>query len=181
MLGLYLSSPLSRVTYLLAKGIAVLSLVSIVTIGPPLMLLIGYSTQGFGPRGVGGWFAELGRIVWAGLAVSIMYTVVSLAISSITSRKAAASAAFLALVIGLPVLITFLVTNAGINYEYRLLDLGTLPYEAVMRVFNTASPGLDVIGPGHLPAANVWLACGAWVTVSLAVITDRYRRLQVTK
>jgi ABC-2 type transport system permease protein len=179
MLGLYLSSPLRRSTYLLAKGLAVLAMVSIVTIGPPLILLIGYSTQGFGPPGLGQWFLTLGRIVGAGLIVAIMYTIVSLAISSITSRKAAASAAFLAMIVGLPALVTFLVLNANINNNYRLLDLATLPYEAVTRVFNTFS-SFDVIG-GELSATSIWLACGGWVAVSVAVIANRYRRVQVTK
>lgn len=179
MLGLYLSSPLRRTTYLLAKGLAVLSLVSIVTVGPPLLLLIGYSTQGFGPPTALQWFEELGRILWAGLTVSIMYTIVSLAISSITSRKAAASAAFLAMVIGLPVLISFLVTNASLDNNFRLLDLGTLPYEAVTKVFGSTS-SFDIIG-GEIPTAYVWLACGAWVALALAVIANRYQRVQVTK
>jgi len=180
MLGLYLSSPLRRSTYLVAKGLAVLALVSIVTIGPPLLLLLGYSTQGFGPDGVAQWFEYLGRILWAGLTVSVMYTIVSLAISSVTSRKAAASAAFLAMIIGLPSLISFLVLNANLNDYYRLLDLFTLPYEAVMRVFNTYSP-FEVIGQGEIPAGYVWLACGGWVLVSLGVIANRYRRVQVTR
>jgi ABC-2 type transport system permease protein len=179
MLGLYLSSPLRRTTYLLAKGLAVLALVSVVTIGPPLLLLIGYTTQGFGPHGVVAWFEELGRIWWAGLTVSIMYTIVSLAISSVTSRKAAASAAFLAMIVGLPALITFLVLNANLNNNYRLLDLATLPYEAVTRVFDTFS-SFDVIG-GELSTTYIWLACGGWVAVSVAVIANRYRRVQVTK
>ncbi len=180
MLGLYLAAPLRRSTYLLAKGLAVLSLVSVVTVGPPLLLLIGYSTQGFGPNGVAQWLEYLGRIVGAGLVVAVMYTIVSLAISSVTSRKAAASAAFLAIIIGLPALITFLLLNTTLSANYRLFDLGTLPYEAVMRVFADPSPFAGV-GVGELTSASVWLACGAWVLVSFAIIANRYRRVSVTR
>jgi ABC-2 type transport system permease protein len=40
-LGVYLSSPLNRSTYLLAKAIAVVGVLLLVTLGPPLLLLIG--------------------------------------------------------------------------------------------------------------------------------------------
>ena len=68
MLGLYLASPLDRFTYLWAKAQAILIVVAVVTIGPSLILLIGYSTQGYGPDGVAEWFATFGRIIGAGLA-----------------------------------------------------------------------------------------------------------------
>jgi hypothetical protein len=41
MLGLYLASPLTRDTYLLAKALAVVPVLAIVTVGPPLLLLVG--------------------------------------------------------------------------------------------------------------------------------------------
>ena len=50
MLGLYLASPLTRDTYL-AEGGRRASVLALVTIGPPLLLLIGYSLAGPGP----GW------------------------------------------------------------------------------------------------------------------------------
>ena len=180
MLGLYLASPLDRVSYLLSKAASVLMLVSIVTIGPGLILLIGYATQGYGPAGLGDWLRTLGQIVGAGLAISGLYTVVSLAISSVTSRKAAASASFVALMIGVPGLITYLILFAGLPSSLGLLNLLTLPYEAVYRVFGEPSPFLYG-GEPALSAGSIWLAYSGWVAVSIFVIVDRYRRVQVTR
>ena len=180
MLGLYLAAPLTRTRYLLAKGTAVLAMVSLVTVGPPVILLIGYSTQGFGPDGVAEWASTIGRILGAGLAVSVLYTTVSLAISSVTSRKAAASAAFIALIVGLPALLGYLVVAGGQSTELRLLDLFTLPYEAVFRIFAEPSPFL-VGGEPELATWHVWGAYAGWMVVSLAVIAWCYRRVQVTR
>ena len=180
MLGLYLASPLSRASYLLAKGLAVLIVVGMVTIGPPLLLLIGYSTQGYGPDGLAGWFATFGRILGAGLAVSLLYTVLSLAISSITSRKAAASAAFLAVLIGTSGLVGYLVVDAGQSANLGMVNLGTLPYEAVFRIFGEPSE-LTFNGRPELSTVSVFAAYAAWVIAGLLVITWRYRRLEVTR
>lgn len=180
MLGLYLSSPLSRVTYLVAKGLAVLAVVSIVTIGPPLILLIGYATQGYGPPDAGEWVLTLARIIGAGFVVSLLYAVLSLAISSVTSRKAAASAAFLALLLGTSGLITYLVMDSGQSPSLMLLNLSTLPYEAVFRIFDEPSPMLFG-GETQLSAGAVFAAYAGWVLAGLAVIADRYRRLAVSR
>lgn len=180
MVGLYLASPLSRPTYLVSKGIAVLGLVSIVTIGPPLVLLIGYTTQGYGPDGVGAWLSTLARILLAGIVVAALYSLVALAISSITSRKAAASAAFIAVMIGLPGVITYLIVVAYQPTWLGLLNLFTLPYEAVYRVFGQPSPFVFG-GEPELATPLVWGAYAAWCLAALAVIADRYRRLEVTR
>jgi ABC-2 type transport system permease protein len=179
MLGLYLAAPLSRTTYLVAKALAVLSMVSIVTIGPPIILLIGYTSQGYGPDGVLDWLATLGRIAGAGLAVAVLYTAVSLAISSITSRKAAASAAYVALMVGVPALISYLVVWLESDGRFQLLDLATLPYRAVFVVFGERWPVFVTAGdPTDL---EVWGAYAGWVALSLAVIALCYRRIQVTR
>ena len=53
MLGLYLASPLTRDTYLLAKAAAVAGAARLVTLGPPLLLLVAFILQGLGPDGPG--------------------------------------------------------------------------------------------------------------------------------
>lgn len=180
MLGLYLASPLSRPTYLVSKGVAVLALVSIVTVGPPVALLAGYTTQGYGPEGITGWLGTFGRILAAGLVVAAMYTLIALAISSVTSRKAAASAAFIALMIGLPGLVTYLIVVAYQPTWLGLFNLFTLPYEAVYRVFGEPSPFV-FNGEPEIAAPLVWAAYLAWCLIAVGVIADRYRRLEVTR
>ncbi len=72
-LGLYLSSPLNRTTYLLAKAIAVISVLLLVTLGPPLLLVVGLALQNDGPRSFGGFMETLGQILAAGLSLSLMW------------------------------------------------------------------------------------------------------------
>jgi ABC-2 type transport system permease protein len=179
MLGLYLAAPLSRTSYLVAKALAVLAMVCIVTVGPPIILLVGYTTQGFGPSGLGEWLTTLLRIAGAGLSVAVLYTAVSLAISSITSRKAAASAAYVALMAGVPALIGYLVVELESNGLIQLLDLASLPYRTVFLIFGERWPVFVTAGdPSDL---SVWAAYTAWVALSVAVIAWSYRRVQVTR
>lgn len=177
MLGLYLAAPLDRLTYLLAKGAAVAAMISVVTLGPPLLLLGGYASQGYGPVGVDGWLSTIGRIVAAGLVIAAVYTSVSLAVSSLTSRTAAASAAFLALLVGVSGVITFAIVSGGASPRWGLLNLATLPYEATFRIFG--EPSQVVLGPHEeLPAVEVALATGAWIVGALAVVGIAYRRIE---
>lgn len=180
MLGIYLSSPLTRTTYLAAKAATTLALISAVTIGPALLLLIGYTTQGFGPSGFLGWISTLARIVGAGLAVSLLYTMLSLAVSALTPRKAAASAAFLAVVVGTAGLVGYLVVAGGQSTRWGLVNLSTLPYEAVFRVFGEPSP-IVLGGESELPTGLVFGAYAAWVLGCAAVIVHRYRTVAVTR
>ena len=179
MLGLYLASPLDRFTYLVSKAAAVLMLTCVVTVGPPLILLVGYATQGFGPEGLAGWAGTLGRILGAGLTIAVLVTAVSLAISSLTTRKAAASAAFLALVIGLSGLLTMVVVQGAVSNRWGVFNLFTLPYEAAFRIFGEPSP-LVLNAESEVPAGLIALGCGGWVASSVLVIAWRYRRAGVT-
>ncbi len=52
MLGLYFASPLTRSTYLLGKLLAVLGVLALVTLGPPLFMLVAYTVNGRGPDGL---------------------------------------------------------------------------------------------------------------------------------
>jgi ABC-2 type transport system permease protein len=179
MLGLYLAAPLDRTSYLVAKAQAVLAMLSIVTVGPPLILLIGYSTQGFGPHGLAEWLAMLLRIVGSGLTVAVLYTAVSLAISSITSRKAAASAAYVALMVGVPALINYLVVWIEGDGRLQLLDLASLPYRCVFLIFGELYPVFTTVGDPT--PVEAWAAYAGWVGLSVAVIAVCYRRVQVTR
>ena len=52
----------ARWNYLAAKALAVGMVLLTVTLGPPLLLLIGYSTQGYGPSSAADWAST---IAWA--------------------------------------------------------------------------------------------------------------------
>jgi ABC-2 type transport system permease protein len=177
MLGLYLASPLDRRTYLLAKALAVLGILAIVTLGPPLLMLIALTLEGSGPDGVGDFVVLLVRIVAAGLAVSLLQTAVSLAVSATTDRKAAATATIVGLLIGSTAVTSALVEGGGLTDWIFLANLTVLPFELVFRIHDDVGN----LSPSQVPTWAMVVAYVGWVSLAAAWIWDRYRRLTVRR
>ncbi len=174
MLGLYLSTPLRRDTYLAAKILAVMATLMIVTLGPPLLLLIAYTFEGSGPGGVGDWLVLLVRIVASGVVISAVFAVVSLAAASLTDRRAFASVGVILLLLGSGVVMGILTTQAGMSSNLGVFNLLSMPFELVQRIYGQ---------PGDLPDMSVLLVAGAnavWTALGGAVIWLRYRSLAVS-
>ena len=74
MLGLYLASPLTATPTWSPRRLSIASVLLIVTLGPPLLLLIGFTLEGHGPDGSVDFVLLLLRIVGAGVAVAVLYT-----------------------------------------------------------------------------------------------------------
>lgn len=179
MLGLYLASPLSRDTYLLAKGAAVSLVLGIVTVGPPLLLLVGNTASGHGPDGPVDFSVILLRIVVAGAAVAALYAALALAVSSIADRRAAASATIIVLVFATSIVAGALVHGAGTSDYVGLANLLALPFEVVVRIY-----GEDLSGERMLRELPTWAVVGAylaWTGLFVGIIRTRYQRLDVTR
>jgi ABC-2 type transport system permease protein len=182
MLGIYLASPLTRTTYLLSKGLSVLFVLAIVTLGPPLFLLIAYVLVGTGPDGPIEVVKLTGEIVLAGALISTFYGTLSLAVSSITDRKAAASAAIVVILLLSSVVTGVLVEGADATPYLLLADLFFLPFQAVFFVFGEA--GLGEPGqPVHdeITGPVVFAACFAWTLLFSSIVAWRYHKLEVTR
>jgi ABC-2 type transport system permease protein len=180
MLGLYMASPLNRWNYLVAKAGATGMILLTVTLGPALLLLIGYSTQGYGPSSVADWASTIGRVLAVGLGIALFHTMVSFAISSITTRRAAASAAFIALLMGTGVLVPLVIIVGGGPLWLAAFDLLRLPTEFAYRVFGQYS---EVGYEGRLNT-DTWIVYAGffgWILVSAFIVWDRYRRVEVTR
>jgi ABC-2 type transport system permease protein len=178
MLGLYLASPLTRDTYLIAKAASVLGVLSVATIGPPLLLLVANTLQNNGPDGPGDFLVLLGRVVVAGLAVSAAHTAVTLAVSSLTDRKAFASAGVIVLLIASSITTAILVENLDAPSWVWGFNLLAMPFELVQRVYGEHDPTDDIsaMATGAVVAANA-----LWVVASAAVVRWRYQRVVVTR
>lgn len=176
MIGLYLASPLDRMTYLLAKGGAVVTALAVVTIGPPLLMLVAYTIEGVGPDTVGELLAVLWRILVSGALIAGVYTSLSLAISSFTDRNGFASAGVILVLLLSSAVANGLVEGAGAPEWIRCLDLVNIPIELVMRIHDTAPPTFPDLSTGTLVAANV-----GWTALFLAIVVWRYQRLEVTR
>lgn len=175
MLGIYLASPLTRDSYLGAKALATITVISLVTVGPPLLMLIAYVLQGVGPDGPAGVAATFVRIVGSGLLLAVLYAAVSLGVSSLTDRKAFATAALLLLVVVSTVFIGVVVEVAELPAGFHSASLVTGPFNLVQLVHGEPP---DIAGVG-LPGAIAGLV--AWTALGAVVCRTRYQHLQVTR
>jgi ABC-2 type transport system permease protein len=175
VLSLYLASPLTRTTYVLSKAAAVASVLLLVTLGPPLVLLIGLVVQSAGPHGIVGVLSVLARIVGSGLMMSAFYTAISLGVSSLTDRRAFASGGTLLLILGSGVVAGVVVNALRLSNGFFLLNVNLPPLELVARIFGKQ---------GALPevsTALVALVAAAYTVAGLGLTWWRYQRLQVTR
>lgn len=175
MLALYLATPLSRTTYLAAKGLAVAATLALVTLGPPLLVLLGYTVDGSGPDGVGSWILNLCRIVIAAVAVSAALTAISMASSSLTDRRAFASIGFVLLILVVPGLVNAVIEGADASANWRVLDMVSMPYELVARIYGDPG-GFPELSVSAVLAANV-----AWTALGIGIVAWRYSRMVIAR
>jgi ABC-2 type transport system permease protein len=186
LLGQYLAAPVTRTGYLLAKGASVFTVLATVTLGPQLLLLVALSLENAGPDSVDGWFTTLGRILASGVFVSLMLTVVSLAVASFTDRKAFASVGFIVFVLVTGVAADALYEEGEGTTWAALLNLTGLPLEVVLRIFGVPARcfsftgGCDELIYPELSTPTVVAGAVAWIAIATAVLWTRYRRIEVS-
>ena len=183
LLGMYLASPLDRNTYLLSKAVAVTAILSLVTIGPLLLILLSYTILGQGPDSPLHWLITVSRIVAGGLCVAGLHTALSLAIASTTTRRAAASAVIILSLVGSFIITGVVVFGAKQSIYYELLDLLRLPFVSVTRIFGEATEPNDpeLSRLNDLPTATVIAVNLGWTALFGAFVWWRYRKLAVTR
>lgn len=176
MLGMYLSGPLSRINYLVAKAIALMCVLLIVTMFPVLFLLLGYLSLGLGPGGIVDTLEIVGKIVLSGVLMSMYFTLIGMAVSSLTSRKGFASAGIVVLLLASVALSETLVEAADAPSWVSLFGLLRLPSDIPTRIFD--EPLDQIPDVGSLGAFGMFFGVCA---LSAAIVHFGYRRLEVTK
>ena len=174
VLSLYLASPLTRMTYLLAKASAVAIVIAFVTVGPPLLLLIGLMMQSAGPDGPVEVIKVLVRILESGIFLAALYTAISMAVASLTDRRAVAAAATLFLLVGSGIVNATLTEGLGASDNLIGINLSGGPLALVTVIY----------GEGDIAGVDTWVlvaSMAAWTALAAAVAITRYRRLQVTR
>lgn len=173
MYSLYLSTPLTRPTYLAAKVVAVLGTLSIIVIGPAMLAFLGYTVQSMGPDGFPAWIGVAARIAVGGVCIGLVYTAVSLAAASLTDRRAFASVAVILLMLGASIAVSVMTEAAELSSSLRLLDPLSTPLEIPARLFGDRTSEYEDLGTAEVVLANlVWFLGGA------AVVAARYRKLE---
>lgn len=172
-LGLYLASPLDRTTYLLANAGALVGVLLVVTLGPPLLVQVGFALVGVpGPA----LPLVLLRIVASGLVLSTLFGMVGIAGASLTDRRGFASAGIFLGLIGLGIVAGVLTAALDLPGIVQVLDVVALGTTLVFRIHAS--------GGGALPdVATPVLVLGmlAWIGGLAVLVHWRYRRLAVVR
>lgn len=175
MLGVYLASPLDRDTYLLAKGLAIAGVVSLVCLGPPLLILVANVLQSQGPEGVVGIATTLARVLAAGLALTLLYTGVTMGIASLTDRKSVATAGIILLFL-VSITVTGILVGSGAPEGLWSVAVTLLSLDLASRIHGDPSAVMPSV-----PTATVWAAWALWTFGGFALARHRMHRLAVTR
>lgn len=170
MLSLYLSTPLTRVTYLLSKIATVTGVLAIIVVLPTVLYLLALTFASFGPEGFSDWLVVLLRIVVSGLLASLVFALISMACSSVTDRRAFASVAVFLVMFGLLTVVGIMIEVGDASENWRLLDPLNMPFEMIERIFGERGEFSSV------STTNVYLANGAWGAGSLGLIWWRLQK-----
>ena len=168
-LALYFATAVSRREYLAGRLTAAVLPLLLVTLVPLLVLFAGIMVFEVHPLG---WlqdnWAQLPRIVAAGLILAVYYAMVGLAVASLTTRRAFAIGGYLLVLIA-PTVVVGLVTEAVDGPAWpEVLQLSVLPINFAASLFSDT---------GYLenPTAAWAAAYVAVVAVSALVLLRRYR------
>jgi ABC-2 type transport system permease protein len=181
VLALIFTRPVTRADYLVAKLAALLAVVGLIALVPLLVLFVGNTlTADSAATYLRENLDDLGRILVAGTALTVFYSVVALAAASLTDRRAVATAGLLGVFLGTSARAKILFVTA--RFEGRrwvaFLSLGGLPGRFVDWLFGDGfDPGsladqAGFTGPGYLVAMAVVAAMAG------ALLTWRVLRLR---
>jgi ABC-2 type transport system permease protein len=174
MLGLYLAGPLDRNRYLLAKALGVLAVMLLITVGPLLFMLAANVIAGFGPS-AGETPKLLLRIAAAGLVTALLYTSLSMAVSSFTTRRAAAAVAVVLLLL-VPASVVRPAIDAGAPNALDLLSFPFVVFDLSYRIFGEQPD--DGAPVRELATWVVAAGVGAAIAAGALVCWIRYRRIE---
>jgi ABC-2 type transport system permease protein len=175
LLGLYLAGPLDRNRYLTAKGAAVLAVMLVITLGPLLFMLAAFVIADYGPS-AGETPGLLLRILGSGAATALLYASLSLAVSSLTTRRAVAAVAIVLLLFVPSIVVRTAIDSAGAPDELDLLSPPFVAAELSYRIFGETPE--DSAPIGELSTGLV--AAGLLATVAAGALVSwlRYRRIE---
>ena len=169
-LRMYWTSNLGPFTYLAAKLAAIWAVLSIVTIGPVLIQLVGYSLFGHGPLGLSEGLKTFVHVMAGGLTLAVFFGTIALAVSSLTDRNSFASAG---------IVLGFILSGAALGILQgplkapawvALVNVNQLPQELVFRIHE--ANGFTTI---DLPTWELAAGAAGWVVAAIALLAFRYR------
>ena len=175
MLGLYLSGPLDRTRYLAAKALGVFGVMLLITVGPLLFMLLAFLLAGYGPSAADTPGLVL-RILAAGVVTALLYTALSMAVSSFTTRRAAAAVGVVLLIVVPASVVRPAIESADAPNELDLLSSPFVAAELAYRIFGETPEDVEPV-----TELSTWLVTGGVlgaILVGALVCWLRYRRLE---
>ena len=174
VLSLYFSTAVSPWEYLAGKALAAVALMSLVTVSPLLLLLVGSVVTSSTPmdalREDG---ADLPRVLLGGLVVAVYFASLGLLAGSLTGKRIFAIGGLLAVLLVTPIVFNLV---GGLSGEPALVvgDLSTTP----LRAADGPLPGSSSFEDESFspPDALVWAVVAGVVLLSAAVLATRYTR-----
>ena len=179
MLALYLASPLTRSSYVLARGVGIFLVMLLVAVGPIAVLILGYTFAGIGPGGFVEFIEILGRALFAGLLAAAMYTGVAMFLASIPRRWGIASVSIVAFFIVTGIVTIGLTESIDVPNWLALGSPDEVMAEAAERIMaDTANtiPALDALPSGALVAT-----AAGYAVVAIGATWWRYQRIRVER
>ncbi|WP_426571788.1 ABC transporter permease subunit [Aquihabitans sp. McL0605] len=175
MLGVYLASPLDRDSYLFAKATSIAAVLSLVCLGPPLLMFVANVLQSTGPDGVGDIIATGWRVLLSGAVITSLFTGITMGLTSLTDRKAVASATIILLFL-VSISMTATIHAAGAPRGVYTLAPTLLGLELAQRIHGDYSPIMRGV-----PDITIWIAWAGWTVGGFALARNRLHHLPVTR
>ena len=175
VLSLYLSTAVTRMSYVLGKVLAALVPLLCLTLLPVLLLFLGntiFATDAL--TYLGDHWRDLPRLTAAGVLLALYYSLFGLAVASLTSRRAFALGAFAALLLISTAVSGALTFGLELGDHWQLFGLIRDPLFAVRGLYPDASG----LGDHQLPVWQYWAASGVVMVLSAAILVRRYSREQ---
>ena len=176
MLGVYLASPLDRSSYWLAKATSIAISLSLVCLGPPLLMLIANLLQSQGPA------AQADRVLpttfhvlVTGVVLTLFFTGITMGVTSLTDRKFVATAGIILLYL-ISLSVVGSMRAAGSPNGVAAFAPSLLSMELAQRIHGEYSPIMLSV-----PSATVWLAWAAWTFGGFGLSWYRIKTLPVTR
>jgi ABC-2 type transport system permease protein len=178
-LSLYFAHPISRLDYALMKGLALITALLAIALGPQVFLFLGRmlsSTDSWG------YLTDnldvIPRILLAGGLASLYFGALALAVSSFTARRIFAAGAFIALLListatANAIWETFQTDAARVTVFFAL---GDLPLGAISWIFAVPYGEESLPDRTDLPGAVLFLASVTWALGAMTVVVWRYLR-----
>lgn len=179
MLAMYLASPLTRTTYVLAKALGLFAVMLLVTAAPIVFLLIAYTLVGAGPGGVVDFVETMVRAVVAGAISAAFYTGLGMFVSSIPKRWGIASVSIIGALL-VPQIVAGILTEGAGTADWVAMaapaDMMGKAWQHILGDLTNNNFAMD-----RLPGWQVITVAIAYAVIFLAMTWWRYQKIEVDR